>query len=138
MTTRELQPAEWSRFFDGFSRQFRGRRTTVQVIDSPDAQCHTLALRLPLLGITAEPPRGRAESIHVMVGESPVGNVVHFIRQPSRVRVAQLSNGEDDLLIIDSAAGPTTRIDFRVVAAPDPAPSAVDRATKAPPHDPRA
>lgn len=113
MTTRELQPVEWSWFFDGFSRQHRGKRMTIEVVDAPDAQAHTLAHRLPLLGITAEPRRGQVESIEVMVGDSPVSNVVHVIRQPSHVRVAQITNGEDEMLIIDSASGPTTRIEFR-------------------------
>ena len=112
MTTRELQPVEWSWFFDCFSRQHRGRRMTIEVVDAPDAQAFTLAHRLPLLGITAEPRRGQVESIQVMVGDSPGSNVVHFIRQPSHVRVAQLTNGEDDMLIIDSESGPTTRVNF--------------------------
>ena len=33
MQTRQLDNAEWVHFFNGFSRQFRGRPMTVRVIE---------------------------------------------------------------------------------------------------------
>ena len=126
MTTRELQAAEWARFFDGFSRRFCGRRMRVEVIASGEDRPCTLADRLPLLGITAEPSRGPARLIEVMLGDGASGDVAHVVREPSRVRVAQISDGEDEMLLIDSDGGPITRIDFRPVTAEDwscPAPA---------------
>jgi len=123
MRTRELSAKEWAFFFDGFSRRFRGRPVTVGLSEAAEGRADTLAKAMPLLGVTVEPPRGRPESIVVMLGDSPRANVVHVVREPCRVRVAQLTDGEDDVLIIDSGAGPTTRIDFRIIAAvpaPDP------------------
>ena len=113
MKTRELASTEWATFFDCFSRRFRGRLVTVELSETPDARADALARRLPLLGLTVEPVDGPAESITVMVGDSPRENVVHVVRSPCRVRVAQVSNGEDEILIIDSGSGPTTRVDFR-------------------------
>jgi hypothetical protein len=113
MKTRELASSEWAPFFDCFSRKFRGRPVTLELIETADARGDALARRLPLIGLTVEPPDGPAESITVMVGDSPHANVVHVVPRPCRVRVAQVTNGEDEMLIIDSGAGPTTRIDFR-------------------------
>ena len=117
MMTRELAPEEWAAFFDAFSRRFRGRHMTIEVAVAADADFRTLADRLPLLGITSEPAAAPTESIQVMLGDSPVQNVVHVIRQPSRVLVAQVSNGEDDRLTIESATGETTRVDFGQTAS---------------------
>ena len=80
-----------------------------------------MAASLPLVGVTVEPSLGPAQSIVVMLGDSPRANVVHVVRDPCRVRVAQVTDGEDEVLIIDSGAGPTTRIDFRKTRA-TPAP----------------
>lgn len=112
MTTRELSAGEWKTFFDCFSRRFHGRPVTVDQSDAPEGRADTVARQLPLIGVTLEPSVGNAELIAIMMGESRE-NVVHVVRGPSRVRVAQLSNGEDEMLLIDSSAGATTRIDFR-------------------------
>jgi hypothetical protein len=120
MMTRELHPGEWAKFFDCFSRRFRGRRMTLGVTDAGgDAPLGTLADRLPLLGISMEPTRGPAEVIEVMLGDAPAQHVAHAIRRPSRVRVAQVSSGEDEVLLIDCEAGPTTRVDFRPITKLD-------------------
>src|SRR5687768_4824253 len=105
MMTRELQPIVWAHFFDCFSRQNCGRTMTVDVMPAPDARAYTVARRLPLLGITAEPRRGQPELIQVMLGGPDEGNVSHVIPRPARVRVAQVTNGEDEMLIIESESG---------------------------------
>jgi hypothetical protein len=123
MTTRELALSEWAPFFDCFSRKFHGWPVTLDLSETPDARGDALARRLPLIGLTVEPTDGPPESITVMVGDSAHENVVHVVSSPCRVRVVQVTNGEDEMLIIDSGAGPTTRIDFRkpaVEASPRP------------------
>jgi hypothetical protein len=114
MTTRELQPDEWAMFFDCFSRRLRGRPVTVLVGDS-DAATHAVARRLPLVGVTAEQSEGRVRSIEVLTGapgSPPAEHVSHVVRSPSAVRIGQVSNGEDEVLIIQSATDPTTFVDF--------------------------
>ena len=106
----ELHAVEWTRFLDGFSRQ---------VIQLGEDRRRTLADRLPLLGITAEPCRGPARVIQVMLGDAASGDVSHVIRSPLRMRVAGISNGQDEMLLIDSDGGATTRINFRPVTADD-------------------
>ena len=121
MSTRELSPGEWRTFFDCFSRRFRGKAITVDLSETPDGRADTVARRLPLVGVTAEPAHGKVETIAVMLGDSPDDNVLHVVREPCRVRVVQITGGEDEVLLIDSGAGPTTRIDFRHVDANEPA-----------------
>ena len=117
MNSRELSPGEWKTFFDAFSRRFQGVPVTVDLGDPPDGRADPVARQLPLLGVTVEPASGPAESIAIMAGDAPGENVVHVVRQPRRVTVAQVTNGEDDLLIIDAVDGPATRIDFRAAKA---------------------
>jgi hypothetical protein len=121
MKARELSQEEWAKFFDAFSRQFRGRRMTLGLSEAAEGRADTLAEGLPLVGITVEPPHGPAESIVVMLGDSPHGHVSHVVRAPCRVRIVQVNSGEDDVVIVDSSAGPATRIDFRDVP-PEPEP----------------
>lgn len=115
--TRELSTAEWRTFFDCFSRRFRDQPMTVGLSETPEGRADIVAEQLPLVGITVEPAEGTAELIAVMMGDSPHENVVHVVREPCRVRVGQITGGEDEVVIIDSGAGPTTRLDFRPVPA---------------------
>jgi hypothetical protein len=113
MTTRELDRNEWASFFDGFSRHFRGRPVTLDVRDpaAPQAQRH-VARDLPLVGVTAEFPDGRSPTIEIVVGDSPDEHVSHVVNAPTRVSVAQISNGEDEVLVIESETDPTVALDF--------------------------
>jgi hypothetical protein len=116
MTIRELQPNEWSDFFDAFSRHYRGQPVTIQVCGSSDTgPDRIIARRLALAGITAERDSASVVSLEVMVGDSPDEHLMHVIRDPYRVRVAQVSDGTDELLIINSTSSPTTYIDFSPV-----------------------
>ena len=121
MTTRDLSPGEWKMFFDCFSRRFHGLPVKVDLSGTPEGRARSVARQLPLIGVTVEPPAGPPESIAIMVGESTDDNVVHVVREPCRVRVAQVTNGEDELLIIESKGGVTAWVDFRGVKAQVPA-----------------
>jgi hypothetical protein len=113
MTTRELDQSEWASFFDCFSRHFRGRPVMLDVRDpaAPGIQRH-VARDLPLIGVTAEHFDGRITSVEILVGDSPDEHVSHVVNAPSRVSVAQISNGEDEVLVIDSETDPTVTLDF--------------------------
>jgi hypothetical protein len=107
MRSRELKPTEWAAYFDGFSRQMAGHPVTVAVRGA-EAGHYILAKQLPLLGITSEPAsKLGARSIAITAGD-----VTHVVPLPYRVRVGQISNGSDEVLIIKSADGPTTIVDF--------------------------
>jgi hypothetical protein len=120
MRVREIQRGEWARFFDAFSRTHLGRPVTISLWDEgPDAA--TLGRGMPLIGIAVE-PCVNPESIEVIAGEAPREMVSHVIHAPSRVRIAQVSNGEDEMFLIASHAdGSITVVDFRP-ARTDPKP----------------
>jgi hypothetical protein len=112
MHTRELHPQEWVTFFDGFSRTHRGVPMTIQAKVGPDIHSAVIARRLPLVGISAEPRGPQPEAIHIVVGTPPLSHISHTIRQPTRLSVSQVSDGEDELLIIESPGEATTVVDF--------------------------
>ena len=119
MRTRELNVDEWTSFFDRFSRRFHGRPVTVLVRGS-DARTRALARHLPLLGVTTEQHDGEVESIEILTGDPgdpPAKHVAHMVRAQCGVRVGQVSNGEDEVLVIQSRTDPTTFIDFSKGAA---------------------
>ena len=113
MDVRELSPGEWTKFVDCFSRRFRGQPMTLRVAESEGRGERLLAARLPLLGITAESAEGQLKVIEVMLGDSTVQNVVHIVRHPAHVRVAQITAGQDEQLVIEETTGETARIDLR-------------------------
>ena len=115
MTVRELASDEWIHFFNAFSRLYKGRPVTVQLHGrGEDNAARTLIKKMPLIGITT----GREmddtmSSIEIIVGDSPSEHFMHVIQNPARVRIAQVTNGADELLFIDEAeSGLTTSVDF--------------------------
>lgn len=131
MHTRELLPQEWVTFFDGFSRTHRGLPMTIQAKVGPDVHSAVIARRLPLVGITAEPRGPHPEAIQIVLGTPPLLHVAHTVRRPTRLSVSQVSDGEDELLIIESPGEATTVLDFRRHAAAGEFAAAGDEATGA-------
>lgn len=112
MRSRELKPAEWTNFFNGFSRRFHGSKVSVAVRDKPHG-LRFLAQQLPLQGVMLEmDQKVGTPSIEVLLGESGAARITHVVRTPRRLRVGQVSNGADEVLLIRSATGATTIIDF--------------------------
>src|SRR5687768_338241 len=109
MDIRELDPNEWTAFFNAFSRHYRGLPVTVELTNNHPPQ--VIAKKMPLIGITAECRDAHVSVIEVILGDAPYGHLTHVVQQPTKVRIAQVTNGADELLLIDPAAGPTTRID---------------------------
>lgn len=114
MKRRELHPDEWTSFFNCFSRQYKGRPVTIELQESgPLGEPRVIVRNVPLMGIAAESRDGSAvQTIEVLVGASPQDHFMHTINQPSRVMMEQLTNGEDEVILIESAIDPAIRIDF--------------------------
>jgi hypothetical protein len=111
MTTRELRHEEWGRFFHTFSRHYRGQRVTIRTVGATSGSVQTLARRMPLVGITMERENDTVTALEIIIGDSPDDHLMHIIRAPSRIRVTQVANGADELLLIDSDSGQTTTVD---------------------------
>ena len=113
MKFRNLSSDEWVGFFNSFSRRYRGRLVTVDVGKAGAGEgASTVARRTPLNGITAESVDGRVKAIEIMLGDSPDEHLTHMVNAPTRVTIGQVQNGEDDLLVIESATDPVTRVHF--------------------------
>ena len=110
MDIRELKRDEWPAFFSAFSRHYRGQPVTVGLASGHPPQ--VIAKNLPLVAITAEHHGDAIPAIKIMVGDFPFGPFTHVAGEPVRVRIAQVTGGVDELLLIDTGAGPTTYIDF--------------------------
>ena len=121
MRTRELDPREWVAFFEAFSRQYRGRPVTLELAEKgPLNSARFIAQQVPLVGITAEPEAGEARAIEIVVGDGPDSHLCHIISSPSHVKVGQISGGEDEVLVIESASDPTVLLAFHQENLPDP------------------
>ena len=120
MITRELKPEEWTAFFNAFSRRYQGELVTVELVGPPDpthTAAQVIARRMTLVGITAERPAGLVFDVEIMLGDGDNEHLVHIIHNPTNVRVAQVTNGADEVFFID-AAGQTTRVDFSPAGLP--------------------
>lgn len=133
MTTRELDQSEWTSFFNCFSRHYQGRRVTLELKErGPLGTPQMIARDLPLMGITAEKRDGEIKTIEILVGDSPDNHLMHIVNAPSRVSVAQITNGEDEALIIESMSDPTVELDFRQPQVFEPTAATIGDAPIAP------
>jgi hypothetical protein len=112
MRTRVIPRAEWSTFFEGFTREHSGWPTTVWIL-GPRIGAQVEVRELPLEGIVAGPV---AISIHL--GGMPGKNVEHPVAAPVSV---WLETSEKDVLGalgINTADGTTTLVEFRSPVPP--------------------
>ena len=112
MQTRLVPRAEWSTFFEGFTRDHFGWPATVWIL-GPRIGAQVEARELPLEGIVVDP---LAISIHL--GGMPGKNVEHPVAAPVSV---WLETSEEDLLGalgINTADGTTTLVEFRSPVPP--------------------
>jgi hypothetical protein len=116
-TTKEIPRAEWSAFFDSFSRRHEGWRVTVEVIGA-DIGAQEEARELALEGITAELKNGES-TIEIMIGREPEDHITHTITAPTHVRVKQTATGADEALEIEAEGGVRTLVRFRSAMLPE-------------------
>jgi hypothetical protein len=113
MRSRDLKQTEWQAFFDSFSRRFHDKPMSLAVRKRPEG-LHFLAQHLPLTGVTVQKEKG-VDAVELELGDEKTGHVSHIVRCPMRVRVGQVSNGSDEVLLIRGEDGATTLLDFSKV-----------------------
>ncbi len=97
----EIPRAEWVRYFDRFSKRFRGIPLRIEV-----GREHRVAQEgVPFDGIGAD-EKDRENDITVTAGSDSVRPVTHIISRPRRVSMHR--EGEMRVLEIDSRDGPVT------------------------------
>ena len=110
MRTREIPRAQWSRFFDDFSKQHEGWIVTLEVL-SPDIGDQEEVTGLPLVGISAD-LKDRENPIEIMVGGRPEAHVTHIINSPQHVWLKQPEEAAHEAVEIEAADGTTTLVRF--------------------------
>jgi putative phosphoribosyl transferase len=115
--TREIPPADWSKFFDDLSRRHSGWLASVEVIgESVGAQ--TEVRDLPLLGVVVDAAR-RGSEITILFGSGLDSPIRHAVPQARRVYLQTTAEGADAAIEIESRSGHRTILTFRAPALPE-------------------
>ncbi len=107
-SNRRIERAEWTRFFEGFSRRHRERPAILEVLGVQGAQ--TEVRELPLAGIACD-QGGRA--ITLFFGSESGSQLEHPVEAPREVWVELVGNGVEAALEIESEGGTKTILGFR-------------------------
>ena len=106
METQTIPEDQWIDFFDRFSREHAGWRTTIEVLDER-AGPQNIAADLPLEGISFDTKGSRPCSVEVGAGDRPDRHVSHQIDMPLHIRRACEADGSIDIQI-EPARGSVT------------------------------
>ena len=116
MATRLIEPKEWERFFDEFSRAHEGDSVVMREIDSSVGD-QVQAISPHFAGISADVRGSEPGAISVMLGSEVSNHIEHTISKPTRVYFYE---GTDRALItsiqIEQQEGP--RLILELHAAP--------------------
>lgn len=83
MSTKEIKPEEWKKFFDAYTKEHKGWKVKFEVL-SEDVGAQVIAENLPLCGITADIDN-EISRIEIMVGENASKHISHSIANPLRI-----------------------------------------------------
>jgi hypothetical protein len=116
MLTREVPRHEWARFFDEFSRRYRGWLVNVDIFGALGAQveAHERALK----GVVVE-ERDGSPVIEILTGGDPDETLTHTVARPTRVQVEETREGAEAAVQIESRDEGRTLIRFRAAALPE-------------------
>jgi hypothetical protein len=112
MPTQEIPRAEWTDFFDTFSRQHEGWLATLEIFNS-DVGAQEEVHELPLEGVTVSSEADKSESIAINFGKAPEDHVTHTVNGATDVWLEQTSEGANAALEIESADKTKTLLRFR-------------------------
>lgn len=106
MKTREIERAEWSKFFDNFSRKQQGWEVTLEVLGA-DIGDQIEQRRMFLTGVTAE-TSDEGDKIEIMMGGNRSGHLTHIISAPTQVHLQVTDDDVYAALQIKAADGTST------------------------------
>lgn len=117
MQTIEIPQRDWTRALDEFSVVHDGWLVSLEVL-SPDFGVQPQIRDLPLVGVTAETPRGNPViTISAARGDGEL--FTHLIAVPTHVRIERTDEGTDAALQIESAEGTSAILRFRNTVRPE-------------------
>ena len=108
-TTIEIEPDDWSEFFDSFSRRHDGWLVTVELLAGTLGDQIEVE-NLPFRGITTDTREHR--KLELRIADAAQRHLTHTIERPRRVWLKQSDDGADEVLEIE-AEGAETLIHFR-------------------------
>jgi hypothetical protein len=115
MSTLEIPPAEWPRFFDSFSRRHDGWLVSVEIL-STSVGDQIQVTNLPLRGISVG--RKGPNSITLAFVDQADRHLSHEITSPEHVWLKQSDEGADEALEITGPAG-AVLVTFRAAMPTD-------------------
>ena len=109
-TTQLIDPADWARYFDDFSRAHVGETAVMREI-ALDLGDQEQATPRQFLGISSDVKGSEPGSICIMLGAESGDNIEHIVAKPSRVYVyegqaisgttsVQIEQGEGPKLVL--------------------------------------
>ena len=108
MGARDIAQRSWGDELDSFSRQHAGWRVSLRTT-TPDGGITLAARGVPLLGVARA--GSDTADIEVALGDR-ADHVAHIVPEAMAVRVELTPDGADRALVIDSADGTTTTLQF--------------------------
>jgi hypothetical protein len=114
METREIASAQWTEFFERFTREHDGAPATLRVLGG-ELGAQVEARELPFEGIS--PDRRGGDPITIDLGRGLGTHIEHRVTAPKRVWAQVDENGRDIALEIESADNTKTIIDFSPAGA---------------------
>jgi hypothetical protein len=103
MDIREIARAQWSEFFNRYSRDHTGKQVTIEAY-GPGTNPHEEARALPFAGITYEP---KSSDIQILLGTKDNDLLSQTVIHPTHVWVRPGEAGLPDIVEIRSQDGIT-------------------------------
>ena len=103
MSTQTIPRAEWTSFFEDFSRKHEGWGVTLEIF-GPEIGDQLEERELFLAGVSADV---KEDKIEIMIGGNPSRHLTHVIAAPIEVGITRANEGNDGALHIKSADGTT-------------------------------
>ncbi|PYQ87260.1 MAG: hypothetical protein DMG03_05815 [Acidobacteria bacterium] len=110
MSTRDIPKDRWCDELDTFSRQHEGWIVRVDV-SGADGTTYTQARDLPLIGVSCDAPQ--SDRIAIMAGNRVDDHLTHEIASTVSIAIDETEAGAERGLLIRSADGSETRVEFR-------------------------
>lgn len=102
-----IPTSEWSPFLERFTMEHCGQEVDVETV-GPDMS-RPIAVRLPLIRVSAERRPGEEGQIDLRAGDS-TGTIREAIREPTKIEVSEWDGGRSAELRVESRNGVAVRV----------------------------
>jgi hypothetical protein len=115
MATKQIEPNDWTIFFDEFSRQHQGETAILREV-GPDIGDQEQAIGPAFVGISSDNKGSEPNSISIMLGVEQEDHLERTIAKPTRVYVLEGHTGSGGTAVqIEQEDGPRLILELRKV-----------------------